>query len=68
MAYFLAGGGVAASQQFGLTQTDVFAVNQNGQLTVSWVAGAGEWQGPLEIGPPVTHRPGALSRHRNNLD
>ena len=51
MAYFLAGGGVAASQQFGLTQTDVFAVNQNGQLTVNWVAGAGEWQGPLEIGP-----------------
>ncbi|HEY2392825.1 MAG TPA: hypothetical protein VGK22_16740 [Candidatus Angelobacter sp.] len=51
MAYFLAGGGVAASQQFGLTQTDVFAVNQNGQLTVSWVVGAGEWQGPLEIGP-----------------
>jgi hypothetical protein len=51
MAYFVAGGGVAASQQFGLTQTDVFSVNGNGQLTVNWVGGAGEWQGPLEIGP-----------------
>jgi hypothetical protein len=51
MAYFEAGGGVAAGQQIGLTQTDVFAVNENGRLTVSWVVGAGEWQGPMELGP-----------------
>ena len=51
MAYFKTGGGVAASQQFGLTQTDVFSVNENGQLTVNWVDGAGPWTGPAEIGP-----------------
>ena len=51
MAYFKSGGGVAASQQFGLNQTDVFSVNENGQLTVNWVDSAGPWTGPLEIGP-----------------
>jgi hypothetical protein len=51
MGYFVAGGSVAASQQFSFNQTDVFAVDQNGQLTVSWVDNAGPWQGPLNIGP-----------------
>jgi hypothetical protein len=48
---FRSGRGVAASQQFGLTRTDVFSVNENGQLTVNWVDGGAEWQGPLQIGP-----------------
>jgi hypothetical protein len=56
MGYFLAGSMAAASQQFGTTQTDVFAVNQNGQLTVSWVGSEGPWQGPVAIGP-VDHAP-----------
>ena len=60
MSYFVAGGGVAASQHFGLAQTDVFAVNENGQLTVSFVVGAGIWQGPLEIGPLHYAPPGCL--------
>jgi hypothetical protein len=51
MGYFVAGGSIAASQQFSFNQTDVFAVDQNGQLTVSWVDNAGPWQGPLNIGP-----------------
>lgn len=50
MGYFVSGGGIAASQQFGLSQTDVFSVNQNGQRAVNWVDNAGEWQGPLQIG------------------
>jgi hypothetical protein len=50
MGYFVSGGGIAASQQFGLSQTDVFSVNENGQLAVNWVDNAGEWQGPLQIG------------------
>ena len=51
MAYFTSGGGVAASQQFGLNQTDVFSVDQSGRLNVSWVVNAGWWQGPQTIGP-----------------
>jgi hypothetical protein len=42
---------VAASQQFGLNQTDVFAVDANDQLDVFWVDGGGPWGGPLKIGP-----------------
>ena len=49
---FLPGCQVVASQQFGLTQTDVFAVDKNGQLEVFWV-GTGAWQGPQKIGAPV---------------
>ena len=51
MGYFVAGGGLAASQQFVANQTDVFAVDASGQLTVSFVTGEGPWQGPLTIGP-----------------
>ena len=49
---FPAGAAVAASNQFGIgNQTDVFAVNNNGALTVSWVVGGGHWAGPVEISP-----------------
>lgn len=51
MAYYENGGGIAASQQFGLNQTDIFSVNTNGQLTVNWVVNAGPWTGPGGIGP-----------------
>lgn len=44
------GAPVAAGQQFGIpNQTNLFAVNRNGDLTVSWVTGVGEWQGPEAI-------------------
>ena len=62
MSYFLTGGGVAASQQFAANQTDVFSVDQNGQLTVSWVDNAGEWQGPITISPAGRGRPGLFCR------
>jgi hypothetical protein len=55
----LAGGGVAASEQFGLTQTDVFYVDKNGSLNVTWVVGAGNWGGPGQIGPSGMFPPGA---------
>ncbi len=48
---FMPGAPLAASQQFGLQQTDVFAINRRGALTVSWVDGGGSWNGPIEIGP-----------------
>ena len=51
MGYFVAGGGISASQQFTANQTDVFSIDENGYLNVSWVDNAGEWQGPLAIGP-----------------
>jgi len=51
MSYFVPGGALAASQQFVANQTDVFSVDQNGQVNVSWVDNAGEWQGPMAIGP-----------------
>ena len=55
----VAGGGVAASEQFGLTQTDVFYVDQSGSLNVTWVVGAGNWGGPGRIGPVGMFPPGA---------
>jgi hypothetical protein len=46
------GAAVAASQQFGaVNQTDVFVVDQAGQLNVFWVNNAGAWGGPQAIGP-----------------
>lgn len=52
MGYYPAGAGVTASQQFGAgNQTDVFSVSDNGQLNVNFVDNAGEWQGPIPIGP-----------------
>jgi hypothetical protein len=47
------GGCVAASAQFGLDgQTDVFVIDNNGALNVSWVVNAGQWNGPAAISPP----------------
>ena len=48
---FLPGTALATSQQFGLTQTDVFGVDSSGTLQVFWVAGGGTWNGPGQIGP-----------------
>jgi hypothetical protein len=59
MAYFSAGSGIAASEQFAFNQTDVFSVDQNGQLNVSWVDNAGEWQGPMALGPTGVANPGS---------
>jgi hypothetical protein len=50
---FMPGAYIAVSEQFGLNQTDVFAVDKNGQLDVFWAAGGGAWQGPQKIGAPV---------------
>jgi hypothetical protein len=58
MGYFVAGGAVAASQQIGANQTDLFSVDATGQLNVSWVVNAEPWQGPLKIGPAGITVPG----------
>ncbi|MHC5833783.1 MAG: hypothetical protein ACYT04_000000101740, partial [Nostoc sp.] len=42
---------IAASQQFGSNQTDVFLVDNNGQLNLFWVVGEGVWNGPFKLGP-----------------
>src|ERR1022692_4107057 len=56
-----AGAAVAASQQFGaVNQTDVFVVDNAGQLNVFWVNNAGDWGGPLAIGPAGLAPPPAL--------
>jgi hypothetical protein len=52
------GSNVAASQQFGANQTDVFFVDPNGQLNVVWVVGEGSWNGPEKIGPEGVFNPG----------
>jgi hypothetical protein len=44
-------GYIAAGQQFGLSQTDVFVVDEHGRLMVWSVNGGGAWQGPKQIGP-----------------
>jgi len=56
---FPPGAPVAASQQFGLNQTDVFVVDKNGTLNVLWVVDAGAWSGPGAIGPAGIFPPGA---------
>ena len=50
--------GLAASRQFGLNQTDVFAVNTVGGVVVFWVTDAGPWSGPALIGPSDHATPG----------
>lgn len=55
-----AGSFVAASQQFGANQTDVFLLDKNGQLNVFWVVGEGAWNGPLKIGPAGIASTGGL--------
>jgi hypothetical protein len=49
---FPPGAPVAASRRFGKDQTDVFAVDVNGVLTVTSVHGAGSWSSPQVIGTP----------------
>lgn len=51
--------GLAASPQFGVDnqRTEVFAVDNDGQLQVTWVVGSGGWNGPKLIGPPAHSRP-----------
>ncbi len=45
------GAAVAASQHFGVNnQTDVFLIDQNGQLEMFWVVGSGDWNEPQKIG------------------
>jgi len=45
-----AGAPVAVSQQFGAeNQTNVFVVNNSGQLNTFWAEGSGAWQGPVPI-------------------
>jgi hypothetical protein len=57
--HFPTGANVAVSQQFGVDQTDVFLVDKNGQLTVFWVQGTGNWSAPVKIGPSGFAVPGA---------
>jgi hypothetical protein len=48
--FFPPGAHLAVSKQFGVpNQTDVFAIGTNGGLHVSWVVGAGAWNGPVQI-------------------
>jgi PPE-repeat protein len=45
------GASLAASQQFGTNQTDVFLVDNEGRLNVFSISGSGSWNGPQNIGP-----------------
>ncbi len=48
------GAPVAASQHFGIdNQTDVFLVDQNGELNVFWISADGAWSGPQAIGSGI---------------
>ena len=49
---FPPGAAVAASAQYGVPDTtDVFAVNNNSEPTVSWVGPDGQWKGPANLVP-----------------
>ena len=49
---------VSASPQYGIpSQTDVFFIASDGELYVSWVVGAGDWNGP--VGLAIISPPGA---------
>jgi hypothetical protein len=57
---FPPGAAVAASPQYGVPdQTDVFAVGNADQLTVTWVGKDGQWKGPATIGATGVFPPGA---------
>jgi hypothetical protein len=59
---------VAAVNQFGLPdQTDVFVIDDNGALHVSWVDGAGAWKGPGPIGQPGLFPPRAAVAASNQF-
>jgi hypothetical protein len=59
-AFAPAGAALAASERFGTSnQTDVFVVDNSGQLNVFWVDAAGAWNGPQAIGPTGFAPPGA---------
>jgi hypothetical protein len=60
-----AGCSLAASQQFGLNQTDVFFMDNDGQLNVFWVDIGGAWQGPLVRGNPVAAPSAGLGSNSN---
>jgi hypothetical protein len=54
------GAGLTASNQFGIPdQTDVFVVENDDAIHLSWVEGGGSWQGPLRITPTGVEEPGA---------
>ena len=47
-----AGAPLAMSKDYGTSnQTDVFLIDNNGQLNMFWVDGIGHWNGPKPIGP-----------------
>jgi hypothetical protein len=52
-------GALAASQQFGADQTDVFLFDNHGQLNVFSAQGGGALNGPVKIGPTGFARSGA---------
>jgi hypothetical protein len=56
---FFSGQVFAVSPQFGLTQTDVFAIDKNGNPNVFWVDGGGSWGGPQHIDTNGAFPPGA---------
>lgn len=43
------GAPLVVSQQFGINQTDVFVINNEGALTVTWVFEGQLWQGPAHV-------------------
>jgi hypothetical protein len=46
------GGAVAAAQQVGLDETDLFTIDQNGAITVSWTMRNEPWNVPWELTGP----------------
>ena len=55
-----AGAYLAASPHFGAAnQTDLFLIDKDGQLTMFWAIGTGDWQGPKVISAAGLAHPGA---------
>jgi len=65
---FVAGGGLATAYQVDSNQLDVFCVDTNGRLYVSWVVGGGVWQGPVRISPKNIAPPGANVATAHQID
>ena len=56
---FVPGGPFAVSQQIGADQTNVYAVNREGQLVVFSAHGSGRWSASKPLGPTGLARQGA---------
>lgn len=67
-AQLVAGTNLVAANQADQNQLDVFFIDENQRLCVSWVMGGGIWQGPVRISPTGIAPKGACLATAHQID